>query len=195
MQSKTIYLTFDDGPLQPYLSDALAILDQFQAKATFFVCGRNIEQDPGLAKQIIQAGHAIGNHTYSHSFIKTLSGNLTQEIERTAALIRQGAGIDTKLYRSPWGITMPNLRRKLLARGYQIFHWDIMAFDWWQLSPQYIAKRVIAQAFPGAIVLLHLGNKTGMGNRENTVQALPIVLKELGAQGYNFESLPKGINE
>jgi peptidoglycan/xylan/chitin deacetylase (PgdA/CDA1 family) len=194
MQNKTIYLTFDDGPLQPYLSEALAILEQFQAKATFFVCGINIERQPSLARQIVEAGHAIGNHSYSHSLIKTLSGNLLEEIERTGGLIKQSTGVDTKLYRSPWGITMPNLRRKLLAAGYKIYHWDIMALDWWQPSPQYIARRVIARIFPGAIVLLHLGDQTRKGDRENTVRALPIILKELNDQGYSFASLPGEFN-
>lgn len=187
--NKIIYLTFDDGPNEPYTSRVLDILAEHGAKATFFVCGQNIIRSPESLKRIASGEHAIGIHSYSHSLLKTLAGKLMAEIAYTRDLIQKYAGRDTLLYRSPWGITMPWLKKKILAEGFFIFHWDIMAFDWRQPRPELIAGRVIGQAFSGAVVLLHDGCQVKNCSRQNTVEALPVILKQLTQQGYSFKIL------
>jgi peptidoglycan/xylan/chitin deacetylase (PgdA/CDA1 family) len=187
--SKTIFLTFDDGPNEPYTSQILDVLSASQIKATFFVCGKNIEKNPVVLQRIAAAGHAIGIHSYSHNLSKVLKGDLIEEVKLTRDLIRRYTNIDTKLCRSPWGITRSKLKDQLSEQGYKLIEWDIMAFDWWKPTPEYIAKRVIKKAFSGAIILLHDGNGIKKGNRANTVAALPIILKTLSEEGYIFASL------
>ncbi len=188
-QDRVIYLTFDDGPLEPHTSKILDILKQYNAKAAFFFCGKNIERNAGSVARVVSEGHSLGNHTYSHDFWKVITGNLLGEIEQTELLIKNYANITSLLYRSPWGITLPRLRANLLAAGFAVCSWNITAFDWWQPSAEFIARHVIARAFPGAVVLLHDGNRTLPGNRENTVKALPVIIKALREQGYMFKPL------
>jgi peptidoglycan/xylan/chitin deacetylase (PgdA/CDA1 family) len=187
--SKPIFLTFDDGPNEPYTSQILDILAANKTKATFFVCGKNIEKTPEALQRIAAAGHSIGIHSYSHNLGKVLKGDLIEEIETTRKLIYRYTNINTRLYRSPWGITRPKLKQQLSQQHYRLIHWDIMAFDWWKSAPEYISRHIIRRAFSGAIVLLHDGNGIKKGNRANTVAALPIILETLSKQGYTFTSL------
>ncbi len=188
--SKNIYLTFDDGPNEPYTSQVLDILKEHGAKATFFFCGKNILRFPGVTRRVVEEGHAIGNHTYSHNPWRVITGMLRTEIRKTNDLIEQETGLRTKLYRSPWGITMPWLARWLRKNGFSIWHWDLHAYDWRRPSPEYIAQRIISRAHPGAVVLLHVGLDVSGGDRSEMVQALPSILRELGKEGYVFTSLP-----
>lgn len=183
---KTLFLTFDDGPNEPYTSQILEILNRYGARATFFVCGANAEKFPQTLKKIADGGHAIGIHSYSHSRLKTLLGTLVEEVAKMRQLIQKFAGVDTQLYRSPWGITMPWLKRKLLAQGYRIYRWNIMAFDWLRPDPKFITGHIVKRSFPGAVILLHDGGETHAADRANTVAALPEILSELGRQGYSF---------
>lgn len=187
--NKIIFLTYDDGPNEPYTSELLKVLADNNAKATFFVCGKNIDKHPESIKSESAQGHAIGIHTYSHSKTKVAFGRLEDEIKETSNLIEKYTGMRTKLYRSPWGVTMPWLRKKLIAQGYKIFRWDIDAYDWWQPPASYIAKSIIKHAFPGAIILLHDGNQIFGGNRSKTVEASKILIPELKKQGYEFMTL------
>ncbi|HEX9503678.1 MAG TPA: polysaccharide deacetylase family protein [Patescibacteria group bacterium] len=189
--TKVIYLTFDDGPNEPYTSQILDLLAEYNAKATFFVIGKNVEKYPEVTKRIVLAGHAIGIHSYTHNPVKVILGQLMEEIALTEALIKKYTGVETKLYRSPWGITMPWLGTKLRAAGYALFHWDIMAHDWWQPSVEFISSHIVQRAFPGAVILLHDGDQLNSGSRKNTIESLRIILKELISSGYSFEVLPK----
>ncbi|MBU6447874.1 polysaccharide deacetylase family protein [Patescibacteria group bacterium] len=186
---KTIFLTYDDGPNEPYTSELLKVLADNDVKATFFVCGKNIEKFPQSIKHEVEQGHAIGIHTYTHSKFKVLLGMLADEIQNTSRLIEQHAGMRTTLYRSPWGVTAPWLKAKLKKMELRTFHWDIAAYDWWQPSADYIATSVVKQAFPGAIILLHDGNQILGGNRQNTIEASKILIPELKKQGYQFLTL------
>lgn len=186
---KTIFLTYDDGPNEPYTSELLKILSENNVKVTFFVCGKNIEKFPQSIKHEAENGHAIGIHTFTHSKFKVLLGRLTDEIKNTSSLIEKYSGIRPTLYRSPWGVTMPWIKSKLKNMGLRTFHWDIAAYDWWQPSADYIAKSILKQAFPGAIILLHDGNQIFGGSRKQTIDASKIFIPELKKQGYQFMTL------
>lgn len=192
---KNIYLTFDDGPNEPFTSQILEILKQHSAKATFFVCGKNIERHPQSLKNIFDAGHSIGNHSFSHSAITVLTAGKTlrNEIMRTNRLIKKHICTDSHLYRSPWGMTMPWLKPWLKRNGFFTYHWNIMAFDWLKPSANFIAGHIIKKAFPGAIILLHDGNQAIGGDRTQTIKALPIILEQLANQGYSFKALNNNI--
>jgi peptidoglycan/xylan/chitin deacetylase (PgdA/CDA1 family) len=185
-----VFLTFDDGPNEPYTSAVLDTLQRYAAKATFFLCGANVEYYPDTARKILAAGHAIGNHSYSHAWRNIVSESLLNEVIRTDRILQQVLGLRTRLMRAPWGKMRPIVRRQLAHDRYQIFGWDIMAYDWWRPSAEYIARRVIERAHDGAIVLLHDGDRITHGSdRSPTVKALPIILDALQKQGYVFERL------
>lgn len=191
MPAKSIYLTFDDGPNEPYTSEILERLKKYGAQATFFVCGRNVERDPQALKNIAAAGQAIGNHGYSHSWLKILWPRLLfKEFMRTHEIIAKTIGRKTDLVRAPWGMMPKSSRWRLAAQNYRIFSWDIAPYDWWQPSAAYIARSTVRQAFDGCVVLLHDGQKTQTGkSRANTVAALDILIPALQKEGYVFKSL------
>lgn len=190
--NKTLYLTFDDGPNDPYTAQILKLLSDFHAKATFFVCGKNAQQNPQSLKNIAALGHGLGIHTYSHDLNIVLRGGkqLLDEIRETQQIIFQYTGIKTSLYRSPYGLTVPWIKPWLAQNGLTTYHWNIMAFDWWQPKAEFIAQHVISRAFDGAIVLLHDGNETRGGSREQTVLALSTILPTLTERGFTFQNLP-----
>lgn len=196
VQEKIAYLTFDDGPNEPYTSQILEILKSRGASATFFLCGKNAERQPDMPAKILAAGCAIGSHAYSHSWLKVFSAGLYDEIAQTAAILEKvvakntGGTAPVRLARAPWGLMRWDVRRKLLAAGFKIFHWDIAAYDWWQPKPAYIAAKIIREIRPGAVILLHDGEKTLPNrSRANTVAALPLIIDGLRAKGYRFEVL------
>lgn len=189
MIAKQVYLTFDDGPNEPYTSQILEILRGENVGATFFVCGKNVARYPETAKKIVQEGHVIGNHSYSHSFFSTLLGLIKKEIRETNQIIETTTGIRPKLLRPPWGLVAPWL--KALVPEMKIILWDINSRDWLKPRAEKIIKRVVKPIRPGAIILLHDGKEIRGGDRSQTVAALPTIIKTLKSQNYIFQVLPE----
>src|SRR5690606_29946330 len=131
---KTLYLTFDDGPTPHITKWALNTLKSFNAKATFFCIGKNIETHPDIFKDIINDGHAIGNHTYNHvKGWKTKTSDYLLEIEKTQTIISSQTinySNIVPLFRPPYGQIMPKQGKELIKQGYKIVMWDVISFDW-----------------------------------------------------------------
>jgi len=186
----SIFLTFDDGPNEPYTSQILDILKHYRACASFFVCGKNALFYPEVTRRIVAEGHSLGNHSYSHSRLLTYAGLLRREIETTDEILQKITGVETRLFRPPWGIAMPWLGSYIKASGHKMILWDIMAFDWWKVPVSFIINRVSSHARPNAIVLLHDGNQTRKNsNRNRTVLALPGIIEKLKEKDFDFETL------
>ncbi len=188
---KILYFTFDDGPNPPCTEEILEILAQNGAEATFFVCGKNALRNPELVRRIAAQGHALGNHSYAHAWRNIFFGRaLAREFLKTGEALRQIIGFAPRLLRAPWGKIPKSARRKLERAGYKFFSWDLHAYDWWQPSAQWMARRIVKRAGPGAIILLHDGEKTLVhAKRGRTAEALRICLPELARQGYVFRKL------
>ncbi|TYC15549.1 polysaccharide deacetylase family protein [Bizionia gelidisalsuginis] len=171
---KVIAITFDDGPNPEFTPQVLALLKQYNAKATFFCIGRQIEKHPDLLKAITNDGHAIGNHSYSHS--KTIGFSTKKswlkEIERTDALIKQTTGRQTKLFRPPFGVTTPHLASALKTTNHTCVGWSNRSFDTFFKSPKTISKRVLKRIKPGGIILLHDNQVTCIPVLEHILQVL-----------------------
>lgn len=194
MTGGNIYLTFDDGPCEPYTSQILSTLQKYEAKATFFVCGKNAEKFPDSVKAINAAGHGLGNHAYSHDWKKIFSASLVEEFEKTNLILTAITGQTHKLARPPWGLINSKTKKTLEAKGYVFYHWDLAAFDWWQLPANHMAKMVINKAKPESIILLHDGHNVDQKHsRANTVAALPIIIETLRKQGYKLAALNEAI--
>ncbi|MBW7899653.1 Peptidoglycan-N-acetylglucosamine deacetylase [Candidatus Brocadiaceae bacterium B188] len=180
-----IFLTFDDGPNEPYTSQILDILKDFGAKASFFVCGRCVEHSPGVVQRILNEGHSIGNHSYSHSMVLTFMGFLRREIEETDNIIQKITGVRTNLFRSPWGMTTPWIKSYLKKNKYKIVSWDINSYDWAGVSARTIEDGILKKIKSGSVVLLHDGKEAKFHrNRSQTVLALPPLLENLISRGF-----------
>ena len=185
-----IFLTFDDGPNEPYTSQILDILKAHEAKATFFVCGMGVERFPLATRRILDEGHSLGNHAYSHSMLLTITGLLGKEIEKTSELILKTTGARTRLFRPPLGVATPWLKRYLKAHHYQTILWDINSYDWTEIPAPSIEGIVLKKTRPGAVILLHDGkNSKQHHDRSQTVQALPAIIKALKQRGFCLKGI------
>jgi len=102
--SKLLALTYDDGPNDPYTRAMLDVLERHQVKATFFLIGRFVRQRPDIARAVVEAGHAIGSHTWDHPNLDYASrGELRHQLEKTRNAILDATGVETSLFRPPWG--------------------------------------------------------------------------------------------
>ena len=136
---KTIYLTFDDGPTPKVTHWVLDLLQQYQAKATFFCLGKNIASYPDLLDRIIQNRHRIGNHSFSHLIgWKSDRYHYVSDIEKAQKLLTDKLPIPaSKLFRPPYGKIKKSQAKMLRAKGYRIVMWDILSGDFDpQLNPE-----------------------------------------------------------
>lgn len=186
-------LTFDDGPSNE-TPRFLDLLDRLGAPATFFLCGANVRRRPGVAKSIVEAGHAVGNHSYSHPLLPLHSrSRVRQELERTQQAIATAAGRTPSLFRPPYGCRSPALRSLLPQLGLTSVHWTVMGRDW-KWGAERIARHVVGAAGPGAILCLHDGDRTRpRADRAATLQALRTIVPSLADSGFRFVPLPARI--
>lgn len=157
LEEKKIALTFDDGPNPEFTLKVLQILKDYNAKATFFCIGQNIESYPEILKAISDNGHEIGNHSFSHDLL--IDFNATekwlQEIKQTDNSIHRITGKKTTLFRPPFGVTTPKLAKALKITEHHVIGWNIRSFDTVIKNPRNIFKRISKRIHPGAIILLH----------------------------------------
>jgi peptidoglycan/xylan/chitin deacetylase (PgdA/CDA1 family) len=185
---KKIGLTFDDGPHENTLL-VLDVLRQYNAKATFFCIGKNIETHPNFLKKIVEEGHTIGNHSYSHSPFFDFYGKdqVIDEIKQTDDLIESVLGKKTKLFRPPYGVTNPSIRRALAITRHQTIGWNIRSLDGVVKNEKFLLNRIIKRIKPGGIVLLH---DTSM----QTVNVLEQLLSFLQKNNYAVVPLEQLLN-
>jgi peptidoglycan/xylan/chitin deacetylase (PgdA/CDA1 family) len=187
-----LYLTFDDGPNGTYTPQILDTLAQYDARATFFVLGKQASSASDVVGDSVARGNYEANHTYSHIDLTTLAQEaFNKEVMNTYDAIQEAtSGQDSgrnKLLclRPPYGASDNTTASYATALGYELVLWDIDPQDWRQPGADQIAKHIINNARPGAIVLMHDGG----GHRDQTVVALKTVLSTLSEQGYRFEAL------
>jgi len=188
---KTIYLTFDDGPTPEITNWTLGILKQHNAKATFFCIGNNIEKHSDIFQNIINEGHAIGNHTHNHiKGWKTKTKDYLKNISETQSLINSKfvnpQSPISSLFRPPYGQIKPKQGKQLIALGYKIIMWDVLSFDWdATISPETCLNNVVSNTTNGSIIVFHDSIKAS----KNMQYALPKVLEHFSKKGYSFKSL------
>jgi peptidoglycan/xylan/chitin deacetylase (PgdA/CDA1 family) len=181
---KVVALTFDDGPHPAHTPGVLAVLDEHQVKATFFMMGRNVERYPAVARDVRRRGHEIGNHSYSHPKLVLMSPRrVREEIERTDELLR-GIGVSgdihfrpphaSKFIVLPWVLVQMN---KLSVLG------DVDPEEWKQRPAAVMTESILRQVRPGSIIGLH----DPMGRE--TLRTLQNILPALAARGYRFETV------
>ncbi len=185
---KEIYLTFDDGPTPEITEWVLQTLDDFNAKATFFCIGNNIEKYPEVFQHIITEGHTIGNHTYNHlKGWKHKAKVYVRDVLKTEKIIRNfTTDTSNNLFRPPYGKFKNKQSKKLLELGYKIILWDVLSYDWDKsVSEEICFKNVTSAAKEGSIVVFHDSIKAS----RNLKYVLPKVLEYYTEKGYVFKGL------
>ncbi|MDR1764093.1 MAG: polysaccharide deacetylase family protein [Dysgonamonadaceae bacterium] len=183
---KLLALTFDDGPDEATTPKILEILKKRGIKAVFFCTGKNLESNRELAQMIAAEGHLLGNHTYSHSFWFPFysSKRMKAEIAHCQQIISEIAPAQSqKLFRPPFGVTNPNLRKALRGSDFRVIGWNIRSLDTVKASADAIFKRVSKRLRPGGIILFH-------DTLPQTADALEKFINHSKQAGYEFIQFP-----
>ena len=190
-KSKAVYLTFDDGPIPEVTPWVLEQLNTYNAKATFFCIGDNVQKHPEIFRQIIAEGHSIGNHTHNH-----LNGWKTSAPEYLLNTLKAQHIIEKNLpekipaknplFRPPYGKMSCKQGKQLRQRGFKLVMWSIISMDYNAgLSAEKCTNNVLKHACPGSIIVFHDSLKA----QKNLMQVLPQVLEVLRGKGYEFRAL------
>lgn len=184
--NKTLYLTFDDGPTPEVTPWVLHLLRQHGIKATFFCIGENIRKHPEIFRQIVNEGHAIGNHTFNH--LKGWDTPLNEyiaNVEQCDAEIKTH-GLATVLFRPPYGKITRAQTKKVLEMSKKIIMWDILTVDYdTTISPEKCLKNATQKTTSGSIIIFHDSVKAF----PNLEYALPRTLEIVKEKGYQFKPL------
>ncbi len=179
---KIIYLSFDDGPHETATPFVLNTLAKFNAKASFFCIGKNVRKYPTIYQQIIDEGHAVGNHTEHHANGWKVSNEVYfEEINQASSLIK------SNLFRPPYGKIKRSQINKIMNDPYKIIMWSVLSGDFdLALSPKACYKNVVSYSGAGSIVVFHDSAKAW----ERMSYALPKALAHFSNLGYRFEVIP-----
>ena len=186
---RTVALTFDDGPNATYTPQVLQILDQYNAVATFFVIGANVERHPEIARSIVEHGHQIANHSESHSndLPYWTPDQVMKDYRSAQKAIRDATGFTPRFYRAPHGKVSPWMRWALRRQGVVMVRWNCSVRDWTNPGVDKLTSRVLNKTHSGSIILLHDGYDLKEDpDRSQLVQALPTIIEKLQAEGYTF---------
>lgn len=172
-KEKIIALTFDDGPSENTLL-VLDLLKKYDVKAAFFCIGKNIEKYPEIVQRTIAEGHIVGNHSYSHShfFDFFRKKELIEELKKTDALLEKYTVKKINLFRPPYGVTNPSIRRALAVSKHQVIGWNIRSLDGAVKDEKVLYDRIVKRVAPGGIVLLHDTSQHSMNVLEQLLQFL-----------------------
>ena len=181
---KVVALTFDDGPSPTYTPEVLKILEEKQVTATFCQVGSEVEQHPELAKQVLEEGHVLCNHTHDHveGLENEPRATVEAQIQDGSEAIEQATGEAPVFYRPPGGSLAPVIYDVTAAQRETVLYWSSDPEDWKRPPPDEILLKVVAGLEPGGIILLHDGG----GNRDSTLAALPKIIDAVLDAGYTF---------
>lgn len=179
-QEKIVALTFDDGPTE-YTEEVLTILEDKNTVATFFLIGQQIEKNSELTKKIVEKGHQIGNHSYSHPrfYLKSMSF-IEDEIQKTNELIRNAGYTDEIMFRPPYGKKLIGLPLYLSQQNMKTIMWDVSEDG--GNTKEFIVNNALEHTKPGSIIIMHPNCKECKPDRE----AIADIIASLRAQGYTF---------
>ncbi len=184
---KVVYLTFDDGPTPQITDWVLQQLQQYNAKATFFCIGKNIEEQPEIFQRLLELGNAIGNHTHNHiNGWRSSKNTYLDNIEICENAIGDLVNQKQKYFRPPYGKISPAQATAVLQKGYKIVMWDVLSADFDQaITPKKCLQNVLKSVDSGSIIIFHDSEKA----YQNLQYALPKVLQFLQDNNYECQLL------
>jgi peptidoglycan/xylan/chitin deacetylase (PgdA/CDA1 family) len=191
--SKQIALTYDDGPNDPHTLKLLEVLARNNVRATFFMVGRYVQQRPDIARAVAQAGHVIGNHTFTHPLLIFKSeAQMRTELDDCRKALEDAIGKHSNLFRPPFGGRRPATLRVARKLGLQTIMWNVTGYDWNAPPAETIEKKVASQMRGGDVILLHDGGHRAMGaDRAQTVMATENLIRRYKGEGYEFVTVPE----
>ena len=181
-EQKTVYLTFDDGPIPEVTPWVLDLLDRYGIKATFFCVGDNVRKHPDVYRQLLERGHKTGNHTFNHvQGWKHRTRLLLENSAKAAELI------DSRLFRPPHGHMRVAQNSALQKAGYKVVMWDVVTRDYSRfMTPEQVLQNVKKYTRDGSIIVFHDSLKA----EKNMKYALPRAIEWLQNEGYAFALVP-----
>lgn len=185
---KEVALTFDDGPHPVLTLQLLDILRAHRVKATFFVLGERVKLYPWTLQRIVDEGHEIGNHSYSHrSFLHLSPDSIRQEIDQTQEIIKFTVGFEPLLFRPPYGSYRESTRELCTEDHLEMVLWSVDSEDWKLRDPDMVYHEIMSQVRNGSIILCHDIHPT-------TIQAMSRVIESLQEDGYEFKTVSEIID-
>lgn len=183
-----VALTFDDGPNEPYTSELLDVLAERRVPATFFQVGRCAERFPSTTRRVVDSGHVLGNHSFSHAFHRYLTDpGQRAEIERAQEVLKRIAGVTPGLYRPPWLCHPPWVLKGIRAHGLQAVSGTFgHPLEIFQPPAAKLTARASAIVAPGSMIIFHDGREARGGPRGQTVAAIGPLIERLQNRGYRF---------
>lgn len=191
---KVVYLTFDDGPHPPETERVLDVLRERGARATFFLIGSKVSGNEAVLHRMLEEGHALGLHTYSHAgtFPLLSFDKMLADVNEGKRAVESVAGKKISLFRPPFGVTNPTIAKVVRTLGLQTVGWDVRSFDTmfckssehsckqsghdWYVP---VVERIMKQVRPGSVILLH-------DRLDGASSLLALLLDSLAASGYDF---------
>lgn len=191
--AKQLALTFDDGPNDPCTQQLLDVLARHDVHATFFVMGCYVRQRPDIVRAVARAGHAIGNHTFTHPLLTFKPvAQIRQELADCREAIQGTIGEHSGLFRPPFGGRRPAVLRIARELGMQPVMWNVTGYDWNAPPVEEIERKITRQIRGGDVILLHDGGHKQMGaDRSRTVLATDRLIARYKSEGYAFVTIPQ----
>jgi peptidoglycan/xylan/chitin deacetylase (PgdA/CDA1 family) len=195
--SKKLALTYDDGPNDPHTQRLLEILAKHKVHASFFLIGSYVKQRPDIVREIAQAGHVIGNHTFSHRNLIFTSGRETRnDLQKCEQALYDAVGQHSRLFRPPFGGRRPVTLRVARRLGLEPVMWNVTGWDWKGKPAEYVEHKIKNQIRGGDIILLHDGSHATFGaDRSQTVLATDQLIARCKSEAYEFVTVPEMIGE
>jgi peptidoglycan/xylan/chitin deacetylase (PgdA/CDA1 family) len=186
-------LTYDDGPNDPHTLRLLEVLAKHDVRATFFLIGRCVQQRPALVREIVKAGHVVGNHTLTHPLLIFKSAaEVRQELSACRSALQDAIGEHSNLFRPPFGGRRPAILRIARELGLEPVMWNVTGFDWNAPPSAVIERKVTKQIRGGDVILLHDGGHQQMGaDRAQTVIATDRLVTRYQLENYEFVTVPQ----
>jgi peptidoglycan-N-acetylglucosamine deacetylase len=195
--TKQMALTYDDGPSDPHTLRLMEVLARHNIRATFFLIGEHAQQHPQIARELVQAGHVVGNHTFTHPLLTFMSaGAIRKELSLCTAALQEATGKHSNLFRPPFGGRRPAVLRIARELSLQPVMWNVTGYDWTAPPAAAIEKKVGKQVRGGDVILLHDGgHRNPNADRSQTVLATDHLIARYKAEGYEFVTIPQMLGE
>jgi peptidoglycan/xylan/chitin deacetylase (PgdA/CDA1 family) len=192
--SNAVAITFDDGPNPDATPRILDVLREEGVSATFFVLGRHAEHWPGLVRRMTEEGHQLGNHGYWHRKLhRRLPSYVRDDLTRgTEAIVQASGGVRPRVFRAPHGFRNPWVTPIAASLGQRTIGWSLGVWDSARPGASEIARRALNGLHARSILLLHDGDGYDPdGDRLQTAEALPMIIRGLRDRGLQFTTLPE----
>jgi len=191
--SKKIAFTYDDGPNDPHTLRLMEVLEKDSVRATFFLIGRYVRRRPDIVRDLLKAGHVIGNHTLTHPHLIVSSAVETRiQLEECQRAVEEATGETPRLFRPPFGGRRPHTLRIARSLGLQPVMWNVTSYDWRTPPAAKIVKTCTRQMRGGDVILMHDGDHEKFGaDRWQTVVATHLLIEAWREKGYEFVTVPE----